>query len=46
MNTEYIKVSPDSPDEEALERAAECIRRGGLVVFPTETVYEIGRAHV
>lgn len=42
MNTEYIKVSPDSPDEEALERAAECIRRGGLVVFPTETVYGLG----
>ena len=26
----------------ALERAAQTIRQGGLVVFPTDTVYGIG----
>lgn len=30
------------PDEESLKYAAEVIRTGGLVVFPTETVYGIG----
>jgi len=30
------------PDEEELDRAAELIRHGGLVVFPTETVYGLG----
>ncbi len=30
------------PAEEELARAAEIIRRGGLVAFPTETVYGLG----
>lgn len=30
------------PDETGLKRAAEMLRRGGLVSFPTETVYGLG----
>ena len=30
------------PDEDNLRRAGECIARGGLVAFPTETVYGLG----
>jgi L-threonylcarbamoyladenylate synthase len=30
------------PSDEELERAAHIIRRGGLVAFPTETVYGLG----
>src|SRR5690349_14136990 len=29
-------------DQELLQRAASLLRRGGLVVFPTETVYGLG----
>lgn len=36
-----IKVSPRSPAIEALRLAADIVRKGGLVVFPTETVYGI-----
>jgi len=36
-----IKVSPEEPEPEALARAAEALRAGGLVAFPTETVYGI-----
>lgn len=42
MKTTYIKVDPLNPDEGALLEAAECIKRGGLVAFPTETVYGLG----
>ena len=42
MKTKYIKVDPASPDMEAMREAAECIKKGGLVVFPTETVYGLG----
>ncbi len=42
MKTTYIKIDPASPDESALKEAAECIRKGGLVAFPTETVYGLG----
>jgi L-threonylcarbamoyladenylate synthase len=30
------------PDDEGLERAVDVLRRGGLVGFPTETVYGLG----
>ena len=40
--TDVIRVAPDAPDPAALARAAECLRRGGLVAFPTETVYGLG----
>ncbi len=44
MQTEYL-ISPDPSEErgrQGLAHAAEIIRRGGLVVFPTETVYGLG----
>ena len=34
-----IKVDPNSPDPESIRAAADAIRRGELVIFPTETVY-------
>ena len=34
-----LKVDPDNPDMKAIRAAADAIRRGELVVFPTETVY-------
>ena len=37
MRTERIPVEPAS-----IERAAEILRAGGLVAFPTETVYGLG----
>src|SRR5688500_8942505 len=40
--TDVIRVDPVTPDPAALSRAAECLRRGGLVAFPTETVYGLG----
>ena len=40
--TDVIRVDPVTPDPTALLRAAECLRRGGLVAFPTETVYGLG----
>jgi len=40
--TDVIRVSPDNPDPAAIARAAECLRAGGLVAFPTETVYGLG----
>jgi L-threonylcarbamoyladenylate synthase len=40
--TDIIRVAPDNPDPTAIARAAECLRNGGLVAFPTETVYGLG----
>ncbi len=35
-------VDPLQPDPGVLDRAAAILRRGGLVAFPTETVYGLG----
>lgn len=46
MKTLRLKVDPlrlDEPEARAaIERAAEILRRGGLVALPTETVYGLG----
>lgn len=42
MDTLIEKISPESIDSEKIARAAEIIKSGGLVVFPTETVYGLG----
>jgi len=40
--TVVVRVDPAHPDPSDLRGPAECLRRGGLVVFPTETVYGLG----
>lgn len=42
METRIVKINPDDKLSEKLKEAAEIIRRGGLVAFPTETVYGLG----
>ncbi len=47
MKTEVIKISPagdffSSEEDGALRRAGQILREGGLVAFPTETVYGLG----
>lgn len=42
MKTEVIRVDPREPAEDAIRYAADVLLRGGLVAFPTETVYGLG----
>lgn len=43
MKTEFIKIGTDiSQNRQTFERAGQIIRSGGLVAFPTETVYGLG----
>jgi L-threonylcarbamoyladenylate synthase len=42
MPCEVLQVDPASPSPEAIARAAHLLQSGGLVAFPTETVYGIG----
>jgi L-threonylcarbamoyladenylate synthase len=37
-----VRIDPVAPDPAILARAADLLRRGELVVFPTETVYGLG----
>ena len=40
--TVVLRVDPNHPDADSIGRAVDCLRRGGLVAFPTETVYGLG----
>jgi L-threonylcarbamoyladenylate synthase len=40
--TPVLAVAAHAPSAEVIARAAEVLRRGGLVAFPTETVYGLG----
>ncbi|MDO4340355.1 MAG: L-threonylcarbamoyladenylate synthase [Eubacteriales bacterium] len=42
MKAEIVTMTAEHPDRAALERAGEILKKGGLVAFPTETVYGLG----
>lgn len=42
MKTLLFTLDPWNPDPVVLKESADVIRRGGLVAFPTETVYGLG----
>ncbi|MCF0191363.1 MAG: threonylcarbamoyl-AMP synthase [Marinilabiliaceae bacterium] len=37
-----IRIHPDNPDPRGLMQIIRCLRDGGVVVYPTDTVYGIG----
>ncbi|MGQ9548315.1 MAG: L-threonylcarbamoyladenylate synthase [Roseiflexus sp.] len=42
IRTRVLSVNPLAPDPQIIAEAAAVIRAGGLVAFPTETVYGLG----
>ena len=40
--SEFIKIYPDKPSEEAIKKVADVLKNGGLVIYPTDTVYGLG----
>jgi len=42
IETKLARLNADSPDEAPIMEAAAILRKGGLVAFPTETVYGLG----
>lgn len=41
MKTKVIKINPKAPETDRILEAARVVHQGGLVIFPTETVYGI-----
>ena len=42
MKTHTIVVDPKTPQADVISQAVEALRRGGLVAFPTDTLYALG----
>jgi L-threonylcarbamoyladenylate synthase len=45
VRTKILKVNPESPEADRILEAARVVHQGGLVIFPTETVYGIAADH-
>jgi tRNA threonylcarbamoyl adenosine modification protein (Sua5/YciO/YrdC/YwlC family) len=37
-----VKIYPNNPNEKQLEEVVACLRNGGLIIYPTDTVYGLG----
>jgi len=40
--SEYFQVHPDNPQGRVIKHAAEVLRQGGVVVYPTDSTYALG----
>jgi tRNA threonylcarbamoyl adenosine modification protein (Sua5/YciO/YrdC/YwlC family) len=42
MSAEFISIHPDNPQENRLNQVIEILKKGGIIIYPTDTVYGIG----
>ena len=40
--SQYFSIHPDNPQHRLIAQAADIVRRGGVIVYPTDSVYAIG----
>jgi tRNA threonylcarbamoyl adenosine modification protein (Sua5/YciO/YrdC/YwlC family) len=38
----YIRLHPQNPEERKLKEIITCLKDGGIIIYPTDTVYGIG----
>ncbi len=42
MGAELIKLYEENPQEDKIEHIARVLKNGGLVIYPTDTIYGLG----
>ncbi len=42
MAAEFIKIYPENPDPRKIQKIVEVLRNGGVIIYPTDTVYGMG----
>lgn len=38
----FISIHPENPQERLIQQVADCLRNGGVIIYPTDTIYGIG----
>ena len=39
---DFIKIYPDNPNPKEIQKVVNVLKKGGLVIYPTDTVYGLG----
>jgi tRNA threonylcarbamoyl adenosine modification protein (Sua5/YciO/YrdC/YwlC family) len=39
---ELLKIYPENPNTKAIQKVVETLKNGGLIIYPTDTVYGLG----
>ncbi len=42
MKAQYLEIHPQNPELPKIERVVHCLREGGVIIYPTDTVYALG----
>jgi tRNA threonylcarbamoyl adenosine modification protein (Sua5/YciO/YrdC/YwlC family) len=42
MKAELLKIHPETPEQRKIDKAVEVLKNGGVIIYPTDTVYGIG----
>ncbi|GAB2692754.1 L-threonylcarbamoyladenylate synthase [Mucilaginibacter koreensis] len=37
-----LRIYPENPNPKAIQQVAEVLRKGGLIIYPTDTIYGLG----
>jgi len=37
-----LEIHPKNPDERKIKIVLECLRKGGIIIYPTDTIYGLG----
>jgi tRNA threonylcarbamoyl adenosine modification protein (Sua5/YciO/YrdC/YwlC family) len=38
----FVRIHPLNPEERKLKQIIDCLNNGGLIIYPTDTVYSVG----
>lgn len=42
MPAQYLEIHPDNPDERKLRQVVSLLQGGGIIIYPTDTIYGMG----
>ena len=38
----FLKIYPENPNPREIRKAVDCLENGGIIIYPTDTIYGIG----
>jgi tRNA threonylcarbamoyl adenosine modification protein (Sua5/YciO/YrdC/YwlC family) len=42
MPAEFLSIHPQNPEQRKINRVVEVLQKGGIIIYPTDTIYGIG----